>query len=102
MKALLFPGFHQFFQLLISNPVTVFPNPVSVHEELTIRFGASVYGRIVIKLVNESGRMILQTYLTKVEEVLEHNISLEGFSRGMHLLHVTNNELETTQKVIIE
>lgn len=102
MKALLFPGFHQFFQLLISNPVTVFPNPVSVHEELTIRFGDSVYGRIVIELVNEAGRKVFQSYLTKVDTILEHNISLEGLSRGMHVLHVSNDDLETTQKVIIE
>jgi hypothetical protein len=77
---------------------TIFPNPTS--GNLNIIGEGSLNQNVTLDLTNLNGQLIYsnQFYLTNID----HNIILPKLPKGMYLLTIKANNINSTQKIFIE
>ena len=85
-------------ELNINDIFTVFPNPTS--GNLNIIGEGSLNQNVTLDLTNLNGQLIYsnQFYLTNID----HNIILPKLPKGMYLLTIKANNINSTQKIFIE
>ena len=80
---------------------SLYPNPTS--GKTTVRFESTGTARYVISVVDVTGRVIISNEVTAVEGVNMHEIDLSSVAKGMYLVRMESEGLDSQLlKVTVE
>jgi len=79
----------------VNNVMLLYPNPAS--QFVMVKFSKPTTGKLT--LLNLSGIPIFEV---DIKRVLQENISLNNFSKGVYLINFKNEENNFTSKLIVE
>ncbi|MGQ0828012.1 MAG: T9SS type A sorting domain-containing protein [Bacteroidota bacterium] len=83
---------------ILSGQLLIFPNPSA--GIFNIHLDSEYTGEVIISVKNTLGQIIKQENLTKTNQYLQRELTLEGEARGIYFLHVqTVNELIVQQLI---
>ncbi len=78
--------------------ISVYPNPATNHVQL--QFSTLEAEEVKVSLVNMNGQLVYD-HSERVNGAFTHLISLEGFAKGVYLLHTYSNSGVLTRKLVI-
>ncbi|MEM8510283.1 MAG: T9SS type A sorting domain-containing protein [Bacteroidota bacterium] len=84
---------------LLGSEATIYPNPVSKEEELTILFSGDASHNIHLTLYTTNGREVRQRSYDAGKTQLKFNVS--GLYTGMYFLQISNGKALQTRKIIV-
>jgi len=85
---------------VISNALSVYPNPA--HDKITVSIDASEKSVFSIKLIDISGRLVLDEAREGNVGVNLYELDLSHFSKGAYMLKVSSESINKNMKVAIE
>jgi hypothetical protein len=74
---------------------TVYPNPVMIGAKVNIQFAQDT--EATIQIIDVSGKVVRRETVTGVN----HEISTEGFGRGLYILQIESGKNKITKKLVV-
>lgn len=82
------------------NTVFAYPNPAE--NNINLVFRTSLAGSYQLKLVNVVGEVVFEKNLDAVVGLNKHSLNIEGFSKGVYLLSIKNDNTELKTKITVK
>jgi hypothetical protein len=78
----------------------IYPNPTP--GLFTIEMDNQIFGDLIIKIITEAGKQVLNVKFEKTTVHFSSQIDLSGQAKGMYLINLMLDKYLATRKIVVE